>query len=86
MAAWIRPHVLPPSGSRVIDKSPVGEATAYLLDTCPGNSVRLITRDPHLIFYANLPLDQWTHIAATADSESRHQVLYVNGKAVAQSP
>jgi hypothetical protein len=86
LAAWIRPHELPPEGVRIIDKSPVGAATAYLLDTYPGHSLRLIIRDPHLIHPANLPLDQWTHVAATVDGETGKAILYVNGQQVSQSP
>jgi alpha-L-fucosidase 2 len=85
LAAWIRPRQLPASGARIIDKSPVGEAAAYLMDTYPANSLRLITRDPHLIYGANLPLNQWTHVAATVDAESERQVLYLNGRPVAQN-
>ena len=70
---------------RILDKSPVGEATGYLLDTYPGNSLRLITRDPHLIFHANLPTNQWSHVAATVDGKTGQQLLYVNGKQVSAS-
>jgi alpha-L-fucosidase 2 len=85
LTAWIRPRALPANGARIIDKSPVGAATAYLMDTYPGNSLRLITRDPHLIYQANLPLNQWTHVAATVDAEGGKQVLYLNGRPVVQS-
>jgi alpha-L-fucosidase 2 len=85
VAAWVRPHELPPTGSRIIDKSPVGAATAYLLDTCPGDSLRLIIRDPHLIYPAKLPLDRWTHVAATVSIEPREAILYVNGREVARA-
>ena len=86
LAAWIKPAQSPPGGMRIIDKSPVGEASGYLLDTYPGNSLRLITRDPHLIFKANLPTNQWSHVAATVDGQTGKQILYLNGKPVAQSP
>ncbi|MBI5387215.1 MAG: glycoside hydrolase N-terminal domain-containing protein [Verrucomicrobia bacterium] len=85
LSAWIRPRQLPPSGARIIDKSPVGAATAYLLDTYPGNSLRLITRDPHLSFAAKLPLNQWSHVAATVDGKTGQQLLYLNGELVARS-
>ena len=82
LSAWIRPHQFPASGMRIIDKSPVGEATGYLLDTYPANSLRLITRDPHFTFKANLPTNQWAHVAATVDSETGRSCLYVNGRKV----
>ena len=85
LTAWIRPQQFSASGMRIIDKSPVGEATGYLLDTYPGNSLRLITRDPHFAFKANLPTNQWTHVAATVDGRTGERFLYVNGSKVAGS-
>jgi hypothetical protein len=70
---------------RILDKSPVGVATGYLLDTYPGNSLRLITRDPHLSFKAQLPTNQWSHVAATVDTKTGKQILYLGGKPVAES-
>jgi hypothetical protein len=84
LEAWIRPRQLPPSGARIIDKTPVGAATAYLLDTYPGNSLRLIVRDPHLIHDAELPPERWVHVAGTVDGKTGRCVLYVNGRQVAE--
>ena len=86
LAAWIRPASSPAGGMRIIDKTPVGAASAYLLDTYPNNSLRLITRDPHLIFDAKLPVNKWTHVAATVNGQTGKQTLFINGKAVAESP
>ena len=86
LAAWIRPAAAPAGGMRIIDKSPVGAASAYLLDTYPDNSLRLITRDPHLGFDAKLPVHEWTHVAATVDGRTGKQVLFINGRVVAESP
>ncbi|MCY3020315.1 MAG: hypothetical protein NTW87_14955, partial [Planctomycetota bacterium] len=83
LEAWIRPEQLPANGARIIDKSPAGAATAYLLDTYPGSSLRLITRDPHLAHDARLPAGEWVHVAATVDPESGRSALYVNGRKVA---
>lgn len=84
LAAWVRPQK---AGSmRIIDKSPVGTAAGYLLDTHPNNSLRLITREPHLIYDAKLPLNEWTHVAATVDGKTGKQILYVNGSKVVESP
>ena len=60
---------------RIIDKTPVGAATAYGIDTHPGDSLRLITRDPHLTFPAKLPRGAWTHVAATADAATGRRAL-----------
>lgn len=82
LEAWIRPGELPANGARILDKSPVGAASAYLLDTYPGRSLRLIFRDPHLIHDAKLPAGQWSHVAATVDADGR-AALFLNGKRVA---
>ncbi len=84
LAAWIRPAEFPAVGMRIIDKSPVGGVQGYLLDTYPKNSLRLITHEPHLIFAAKLPLNQWTHVAATVDGQTGKLTLYINGKVVAE--
>jgi hypothetical protein len=71
---------------RIIDKSPVGGSTGYLLDTWPGGrSLRLITRPTALIAKDILPLNEWSHVAATIDGKSGKQILYLNGKKVAES-
>ena len=54
-----------------------------LLDTYPKDSLRLITREPHLIHPAKLTVGQWTHVAATVDGPTGKQTLYLNGKPVA---
>ena len=57
----------------------------FHLDTYPGHSLRMITRDPWVGFDAKLPAGQRTHVAATADGETSHTALYVNGKLVTQT-
>jgi alpha-L-fucosidase 2 len=84
LAAWIRPAEFPSSGMRIIDKSPVNSAQGYLFDTYPKDSLRLITREPHLIFPAKLPVGKWTHVAASVDGRTGKAALYINGKSVAE--
>jgi hypothetical protein len=84
LEAWIRPRAFAPGGFRIIDKSPAGAASAYLLDTYPENSLRLITRDPWLSADARLAADRWVHVAATVDGETGRSILYVDGKKVAE--
>lgn len=82
LAAWIRPAELPAGGMRILDKTPVGAASAWMLDTYPGDSLRLIFRDPHLTFPAKLLAGQWTHVAATITADGT-ATIYQNGKAAA---
>lgn len=83
LEAWVRPLALPPGGARIIDKSQAGTSNGYLLDTCPGNSLRMIVKADTLIHPANLQSGQWAHVAATFDAKTGTQALYVNGKRVA---
>jgi hypothetical protein len=82
LAAWIRPVAFPASGMRILDKCPATAAQGYLLDTYPGDSLRLITREAHFIHPAKLPAKAWTHVAATVDGKTGRQTLYINGHAV----
>ncbi|NWK54952.1 LamG domain-containing protein [Verrucomicrobiaceae bacterium N1E253] len=85
LSAWVK--VDSKSGAaRLIDKTAVGTSNGYLLDTWPsGRSLRLITREPALIAKDVLPIDTWCHVAATVDGETGKQILYLNGKVVAES-
>ncbi len=86
LSAWIRPAMATGAGARIIDKSPVGGSSGYLLDTWPGGkSLRLITREPALVVENVLPLNQWSHVAATIDGKSGKQILYLNGEKIAES-
>jgi hypothetical protein len=85
LAAWIAPEQLPSGGARIIDKSLAGTSNGYLLDTYPGRSLRMIVEPNTLIYDAKLPLGKWSHVAATYDTESGEQKLYLNGKEVASA-
>ena len=82
IAAWIKPQELPTGGARIIDKSTVGTSDNYLLDTYPGNSLRLITQQGTISYDAKLPTNKWSHVAASFDGQGK-LILYLNGKAVA---
>ena len=82
LAAWICPKQHASGGGRIIDKSEVGTSNGYLLDTFPGNSLRLITERGVLSYDAKLQPDLWVHVAATVDAEGRLS-LYIDGKQVA---
>jgi hypothetical protein len=79
--AWICPRQQASGGGRIIDKSMVGASNGYLLDTHPGNSLRLITEWGTLGYDAKLKPDVWVHVAATVDPDGG-LALYVDGKQV----
>lgn len=81
LSAWICPGQHAPGGGRIIDKSEVGTSNGYLLDTYPGNSLRLITERTVLSYDAKLQPELWVHVAATADAEGA-TALYIDGKQV----
>lgn len=84
MEAWVRPDRLPPGGARIIDKTHAGDSDGFLLDTYPGNSLRLIVADGDLKFDAKLPIDRFTHVAGVFDARSGRKELYIDGKKVAE--
>ena len=81
--AWIKPDQLPPGGARILDKSHAGSDDGYLLDTYPGNSLRLIVADGALTYDAKLPSDRFIHVAGVYDARTGRKELYINGKRVA---
>jgi len=78
--AWIKPGRLPHGGGRILDKCRVAKAEGFVLDTFPGNSLRLITAARTVTHKANLPRDKWSHVAATADPVTGEIALFVNGR------
>jgi hypothetical protein len=82
LEAWIRPEQLPPGGARIIDKSEVGTSNGFLLDTHPGNSLRLISQAGTLSHDARLAAGKWVHVAATVAPDGQ-LALYFDGRLVA---
>lgn len=83
MMARVRPEKLPPSGGRIIDKSQVGTSNGYLLDTYPGNSLRLISQAGTLVQNAALTPGQWRHVAATVAPDGNLR-LFIDGRLTAE--
>ena len=82
LEAWIRPARLSGAGVRIVDKSPAGLATAYLLDTHPADSLRLIVHHTQVTHKAGLAPNRCVHVAATVHGETGDVILYIDGKAV----
>lgn len=82
LEAWVSPSDLPATGVRIIDKVKAGVDNGYLLDTCPGGSLRLITEQGTLGYDAKLEVGKWRHVAATFDAKG-DLCLYLDGRRVA---
>lgn len=85
LEAWVKPPKLGSGGARLVDKITPGGSDGFLLDTYPGNSLRLICGQTILQQNDAMPADRWTHVAAVADSAAGGCRLYVNGKLVANN-
>lgn len=86
IVALICPRDLPAGGARLVDKSEVGTSNGFLLDTHPGNSLRLITQAGVLTHPVKLAAGEWVEVAGTLAPDGR-LVLYAHGKRVAgQAP
>jgi alpha-L-fucosidase 2 len=83
LEAWVQADAMPPGGGRILDKSEPNTDNGYMLDTFPGNSLRLVTRNGHVNFSAQLPADKWTHVVGVYSSSRKIHRLYVNGQEVA---
>jgi hypothetical protein len=85
IAAWITPEQHSSAGGRILDKATVGASNGWLLDTYPGNSLRLIAGASTLTFDAALPPGQPAFVVGTYDAHDGRSRLYVGGALVAES-
>lgn len=83
--ARICPEALPEKCMRIIDKVPAGADNGYLLDWMEGNVLRVITPQGTLSQPADLPLNEWSSVAAAFDAKGELR-LFVNGTRVAALP
>ena len=88
LEAWIRPGAMAHQGGRIVDKGTAGTQSGYMLDTFPGNSLRMIVRtnagEVTLVYPARLATDRWSHVAGVFDSAGGSMVLYLDGREVAK--
>jgi hypothetical protein len=70
---------------RLIDKSQAGSQSGYMLDTFPGNSLRLLLAEGLLTARDVLPPGKWTHVAGVFSVPRGIYKLYVNGEEVADA-
>jgi hypothetical protein len=77
---------MPEQGGRIIDKCRPGTFDGYMLDTYPGNSLRLHVPNGGCSFDAKLPADRWTHVVGVYSASKRISKLYIDGREVASNP
>ncbi|UCD49758.1 MAG: glycoside hydrolase N-terminal domain-containing protein [Phycisphaerales bacterium] len=83
LEAWIKAEAMGRGGGRILDKSVPGTSDGYMLDTFPGNSLRLVTAQGACTFDARLLSDRWTHVVAVFSAPKGFMKLYLNGSEVA---
>lgn len=85
LEAWVRPERFGEPGVRIIDKSQAGTQSGYMLDTYPGNSLRLLLAEGMLTARDVLKPGEWSHVAGVFSASRNIYKLYVNGKEVADA-
>ncbi|MBI5833699.1 MAG: glycoside hydrolase N-terminal domain-containing protein [Armatimonadetes bacterium] len=83
LEAWVKADRLEGTGARLIDRHESGTDNGYLLDTFPGNSLRMITANGAVSYGARLTVDRWWHVVGVYDAARKVQKLYLDGKEVA---
>lgn len=83
LEAWVKANRMSRSGGRIIDKLVPVTDTGYLLDTYPGNSLRMITAKGQIGYDAKLSSNEWTHVVGVYSAPKKIMRLYINGKQVA---
>lgn len=84
LEAWIKAGPMSDAGGRILDKSVPGTSGGYVLDTFPGNSLRLIVQKGMCRFDAKLAPDRWTHVAGVYSAPQKVMALYIGGREVAR--
>jgi hypothetical protein len=79
---WINPNVNAGS-ARILDKTMPGSNEGFLLDTHPGDSLRVIVGDKSFSVQDCLEAGQWNHVAVAVDSAKGRIELYLNGERIA---
>ena len=84
LEAWVKAEKMAAAGGRILDKTLPGTQLGYMLDTHPGNSLRLLNATGMCRYDAQLPADQWTHVVGVFSAPQKIMKLYVNGREVAR--
>ncbi len=84
LEAWVTADPMPQAGGRILDKLIAETDNGYLLDTYPGNSLRLITAKGQCSYDAHLSSDHWTHVVGVYSASQKIMALFLDGKEVAR--
>ena len=82
MEAWIKPGDISVPG-RILDKTIPGNDAGFLLDTFPGNGLRLLAGDKRFMISNCLKSGEWSHVAVAVDADQDRMEVYLNGARVA---
>lgn len=84
LEAWVKAAPMPEGGGRILDKLIPGTNNSFLLDTYPGNSLRLITAKGQCSFDARLSDSHWTHVVGVYSASQKIMAIYLDGKEAAR--
>lgn len=79
---WINPDSVAAS-ARILDKTMVGSDQGFLLDTYPGNGLRLIVGNKQFMIPDCLKSGEWSHVAVAVNANQERIEMYLNGKRIA---
>jgi alpha-L-fucosidase 2 len=83
LEAWIKADPMEEGSGRILDKSAPGTQLGYMLDSCPGNSLRYLNAKGMCSYKANLPADKWSHVVGLYSAPKKIMKVYRDGKEVA---
>lgn len=84
LEAWVKADPMNKAGGRILDKSAPGTQKGFMLDTFPGNSLRLLNVAGMCHHNAKLDNRHWTHVAGVYDSSNKVMKLFLDGREVAR--
>lgn len=82
LEAWVYPDTVG-ANARIIDKTMLGSDEGFLLDTYPGNGLRLIAGKNRFDIPDCLKAGEWSHVAVALDARQQRMEIYLNGKRIA---
>ena len=83
LEAWVKADRMSSAGGRILDKTVPGTQEGYMIDTHPGNSLRLLNAHGMCTFDAKLPADRWSHVVGVFSASEKTMKLYLDGREVA---